>query len=201
MARKQRLKVLLRTARRAIEEGNRHGSGRDQTSRHARGAADFSDVPLAHLSGRPALGAAAAARPAAATDPQRGAFFKHGDAEFFIAWRGREPVGTICCAEDRGANATRTWRDSVIGFFECVDDDAVAAALFDHAADWARARGLDTLYGPFNLDYEDAYGVLLEGRDRPPALLCGHTPPYYPRFFDAYGFEPARGQPGVRLRP
>ena len=130
---------------------------------------------------------------AAATDPQRGAFFKHGDAEFFIAWRGREPVGTICCAEDRAANATRTWRDSLIGFFECMDDDAVAAALFDHAAGWARARGLDTLYGPFNLDYEDAYGVLLEGRDRPPALLCGHTPPYYPRFFDAYGFEPARG--------
>ncbi len=131
---------------------------------------------------------------AAAIDPQRGAFFHRGDAECFLAWRGREPVGAICCAEDRFANASRAWRDSLIGFFECIDDDAVAAALFDHAAGWARARGLDTLYGPINLDYEDAYGVLLEGRDRPPAILCGHTPPYYQRFFEAYGFEPARGQ-------
>jgi len=131
---------------------------------------------------------------AAASDPRRGPFFKRGDAEFFIAWRGRVPVGTICCAEDRAAHASRNWRDSVIGFFDCVDDDAVATALFDHAAGWARARGLDTLYGPFNLDYEDAYGVLLEGRDRPPAILCGHTPPYYARFFDAYGFKPARGE-------
>lgn len=130
---------------------------------------------------------------AAAIDPRHGAFFQRGDAECFIAWRGREPVGTICCAEDRVANRSRAWRDSVIGFFECVDDDAVAAALFDHATGWARARGLDTLYGPFNLDYEDAYGVLVEGRDRPPALLCGHTPAYYQRFFEVYGFEPARG--------
>ncbi len=131
---------------------------------------------------------------AAAIDPRRGAFFQRGDAECFVAWRGREPVGTICCAEDRVANVSRAWRDSMIGFFECVDDDAVATALFDHAAGWARARGLGALYGPFNLDYEDSYGVLLEGRDRPPALLCGHTPPYYQRFFETYGFKPARGK-------
>ena len=31
----------------------------------------------------------------------------------------------------------------MIGFFECVDDDAVAAALFDHATSSATARGLE----------------------------------------------------------
>ena len=50
-------------------------------------------------------------------------------------------------------------------------------------------RGLDTLTGPFNLDYEDSYGILVEGRDRPPALLCGHTPPYYLDFIERYGFR------------
>ncbi len=131
---------------------------------------------------------------AKAIDPRRGAFFQRGDAEFFIAWRGREPVGTLCCAEDRVAHAAHPWKDAVIGFFECIDDDAVAQAMFDHAAAWARGRGLDTLYGPYNLDYEDGYGVLIDGRDRPPAILCGHTPPYYRRFFEGYGFVPARGE-------
>jgi len=126
-------------------------------------------------------------------DPRRGAWFEQGDAEFFIAWRGGEPVGTICCAEDRASHAAHPWKDAVIGFFECVEDEAVARALFDHAAGWARGRGLDALLGPFNLDYEDAYGVLIEGRDRPSAILCGHTPPYYQGFFERYGFEPARG--------
>jgi GNAT superfamily N-acetyltransferase len=106
--------------------------------------------------------------------------------------RGR-PVGTICCAEDRKINELRGLKDCVIGFFECVDDYAVAEAMFNHARGWAIAHSLETLYGPFNLDYEDGYGVLLEGRDRPPALLCGHTPPYYQDFFDRYGFQPARG--------
>lgn len=126
-------------------------------------------------------------------DPKRGVFFQRGEAEFFIAWRGREPVGTICCAEDKSAHVSHPWKDCMIGFFECLDDYAIAQALFDHAAGWGRARELGALYGPFNLDYEDAYGVLIEGRDRPPVVLCGHTPPYYQGFFERYGFVHSRG--------
>ncbi|MGD1994005.1 MAG: GNAT family N-acetyltransferase [Anaerolineae bacterium] len=128
-----------------------------------------------------------------AIDPQRGAFFKRGEAEFFIAWRDGEPVGTICAGEDKFANRQRQKRECIFGFFEYVEDYPVAAALLEHVAAWARERELNALFGPFNLDYEDSYGVLLEGRDRPPALLCGHTPPYYQHFMDRFGFRPARG--------
>ncbi|MCZ7552153.1 MAG: hypothetical protein B6D39_03840 [Anaerolineae bacterium UTCFX2] len=126
-------------------------------------------------------------------DPQKGAFFQRGEAEFFIAWQDNRPAGTICAAEDRAVNEQRGMRDCMFGFFECLPDYEIACALFERAADWARQRGLETLYGPFNLDYEDSYGVLIEGRDRPPALLCGHTPPYYRDFVERYGFAPARG--------
>ncbi len=126
-------------------------------------------------------------------DPKRGLFFRRGTAEFFMAWRDGRPVGTICCADDRETNARRGLKDCMIGFFECVEDYAAAEALYNHAREWARAHDLETLYGPFNLDYEDSYGVLLEGRDRPAVVLCGHTPPYYRDFFEHYGFQPARG--------
>ena len=127
-------------------------------------------------------------------DPQRGAFFKRGgEAEFFVAWRGGKPVGTICAAEDKFANERRNRRECVFGFFEYVEDYGVAEALLNHAIGWARQRNLDALFGPFNLDYEDSYGVLIEGRDRPPALLCGHTPPYYQHCMERFGFQPARG--------
>lgn len=126
-------------------------------------------------------------------DPKRGVFFRRGEAELFIAWQGREPVGTICCAEDKAAHVAHPWKDGIVGFFECLDDYNIAQALFDRAAAWARLRGLGALYGPFNLDYEDAYGVLIEGRDRPPVVLCGHTPPYYQDFFERYGFQRCRG--------
>lgn len=126
-------------------------------------------------------------------DPKRGVFFKRGDAEFFIAWRDEQPVGTICAAEDREENDVRHARECVFGFFNFIEDYAVMETLLARAREWAQGRGLDALTGPFNLDYEDSYGILIEGRDRPPALMCGHTPPYYQGFVERYGFEPARG--------
>ena len=126
-------------------------------------------------------------------DPEQGAWFKRGEAEFFVAWKDGQPTGTICAAIDPPTNASRQKRECVFGFFECTEDYAVAEAMFHRVIEWARERDLDALFGPFNLDYEDSYGVLVEGRDRPPALFCGHTPPYYQRFMERFGFEPARG--------
>jgi len=127
-------------------------------------------------------------------DPRRGTFFRRGgEAELFIAWRDGEPVGTICAAADHALNRLLARREGMWGFWECIDDYAVAAALFDRAAQWCRERGLETMVGPFHLDREAGYGILIAGRDRPPALLCGHTPPYYLTLVERYGFIPARG--------
>jgi GNAT superfamily N-acetyltransferase len=124
-------------------------------------------------------------------DPARGAFFKRGTAELFIARRAGRPVGTICAAEDRALNERMGSRECMFGFFECVDEET-ARALLGHVERWAAARGLATLAGPFNLDYEDAYGILVEGRDRPPVMLCGHTPASYQGYLERQGFTPLR---------
>jgi GNAT superfamily N-acetyltransferase len=125
--------------------------------------------------------------------PERGPFFKRGgEAEFFVAWRDGEPVGTICAAEDGPTNEMCGTQNCVFGFFEYIEDYAVFEALVNRVIEWGKSRGLNALFGPFNLDYEDGYGVLIEGRDRPPALLCGHTPPYYQGFMERFGFQPAR---------
>ena len=126
-------------------------------------------------------------------DPATGVFFKRGIAEFFMVLKDGKLAGTICCADDKETNAARGKKDCMIGFFDCIEDRDVAWAMFEHAKQWAKTHQLETLYGPMNLDYEDSYGVLIEGRDRPPVVLCGHTPEYYQGFFEEYGFPPARG--------
>jgi GNAT superfamily N-acetyltransferase len=126
-------------------------------------------------------------------DPKRGKFFEDGYAELFIAWKNGRPVGTICASEDQSATKSRGWGECLFGFFECVDDYAVAEALFDRASAWAREHGVKKMTGVFNLDREDSRGILIEGRDRPPAILCGHGPEYYPGFFERYGFVKAGG--------
>jgi len=125
-------------------------------------------------------------------DPSRGSFFKHGTAEFFVAWRGDRPVGTVAAGEDTAITARQPagMKEGVWGFFECFDEFAVASALLDRAKAWCRARGLARMAGPFFLEREDCYGILVEGRDRPPVLLCGHTPPYYQSFVERCGGVP-----------
>lgn len=127
-------------------------------------------------------------------DPAQGKWFQHGTASCYAAYRKGRMVGTICCAVDHTRNEATGLRDAVFGFNHYLPDYTLASALWDHAAAWARERGLVRLIGPFDLDYEDGYGVLLEGYDRPPALLCGHSPPYYREFVVRYGFQPAREQ-------
>lgn len=119
-----------------------------------------------------------------ATDPAQGRWFKGGYADFFSAYKDSELVGTVCCSHENAADP----RECSLGFFECIDDLDVAAALFDQAQDWARQHGLTLLCATYNLDREDARGILVEGRDRPPVILCGHNPPYYVDLFERYGF-------------
>jgi GNAT superfamily N-acetyltransferase len=104
----------------------------------------------------------------------------------FLALRAGRVVGTIAVTADRAPEAR-------FGWFECLPDPQAAEALLDRAAAWARERGLELLAGPYNLDADDSHGVLVEGRDRPPALLCGHAPPYYPEYLERCGFTPLYG--------
>ena len=132
-------------------------------------------------------------------DPEEGLFFDRGEADFFLAYKDGIPAGTICAAENPPTNQTRGKKECIFGFLEYIEDYDVFQVLIKQAQEWGRKRGLDELYGPWNLDYEDSYGVLVEGRDCPPALMCGHSPSYYQVFMERYGFQPARAQ-NVALR-
>ncbi|MCJ7718158.1 MAG: GNAT family N-acetyltransferase, partial [Anaerolineales bacterium] len=132
-------------------------------------------------------------------NPEKGVFFDRGEAEFFLAFKDGKLAGTVCAAEDPPTNQNRRKKECMFGFLEYIEDFDVFQALIDQVKNWGKERNLDSLYGPWNLDYEDSYGVLIEGRDTPPALMCGHTPPYYQEFMKRSGFLPARDQ-NVALR-
>ncbi len=124
-----------------------------------------------------------------AIDPARGMFFKGGHAECFIAWKDGKPAGTLCLAEDYNYTRTRGYAECMFNFVEVIEDYAVFEAMFDFATDWARERNMRSLYGPYFLDREDFRGLLVEGRERPAAILCGHQPAYYQGFYERYGFS------------
>jgi GNAT superfamily N-acetyltransferase len=125
-------------------------------------------------------------------DRNRHPFYRHGDAALFLARRKNEIVGRIMASDDPNYNSLHESKVGCFGLFECIDDSEVAAALFDAAANWLRARGRDEIMGP--IDYSTNYvcGLLIDGFDRPPTLLTAHNPRYYSRLIESCGFAKAK---------
>jgi len=119
-------------------------------------------------------------------------FFEHADAEYFLAERDGAVVGRIAAISNRLHNETHGDRVGFFGFFECIDDQSVADALFQAAGDWCRALGHDTLRGPASFSVNDECGLLVDGFDTPPTLMMPHNPRYYISLIERGGFAKAK---------
>jgi GNAT superfamily N-acetyltransferase len=124
-------------------------------------------------------------------DRGRNPFFKHADVEFFLAWRGEEPVGRITAQIDRHFNEFQQHDWGMFGFFECEDDPEAAGALLSAASDWLAARGRDRMVGPMDFTTNDECGVLVEGYDLLPTVLTNWHHPYYPGLIEGAGLTKA----------
>jgi GNAT superfamily N-acetyltransferase len=78
------------------------------------------------------------------------------------------------------------------GFFECVNDVAVARALFESGRAWLLQRGVTAWRGPMNPSLNYTCGLLVDGFDSPPAFLMTYNPPYYAALIEASGFAKAQ---------
>jgi len=117
-------------------------------------------------------------------------FYDHSDADFFIATREGQLVGRIAALENKPFNVYHGTRDAEFYFFDCVDDEEVAGALFGAVFDWARARGLDRIVGPKGMSGFDGYGILVEGFEhRQMMTMMNYNYDYYPRLVEGLGFE------------
>jgi GNAT superfamily N-acetyltransferase len=128
----------------------------------------------------------------AVLDPARNPFFEHADRQLFLARRGGRVVGRVAAIHDRLHDETHGDRVGFFGFFESVDDPAVAGALFDAAAEWLRARRRDTFRGPLSPSINGEAGLLVDGFDTPSVLMMPHNPPYYPALVEGAGFRKAK---------
>jgi len=119
---------------------------------------------------------------------ERHPFYRHSDADFFLALQGREVVGRIAVLEPRKRNAYRGRKGAFFYLFEAVDDIEVARALFAAAFDWARSRGLEEISGPEGFLAGDALGLLVKGFEHRPAMGISYNHSYYDRFVQDAGF-------------
>ena len=104
------------------------------------------------------------------------AFFTHGEAEYFLARRGRRVVGRITAHIDHAFNEFHHGRTGMFGFIEFEDDPAVCDALLASAEAWLRARGCEQMIGPMDFALNDEGGIVIEGHGLEPLV----RPPWHP---------------------
>jgi GNAT superfamily N-acetyltransferase len=107
------------------------------------------------------------------------AFFKHGEAQLFLAERDGRTVGRISAHHDQAFNAYHGNRWGMFGFLELEDDPEVLPALLEAVERWLRERGRDRMVGPMDFTMNDESGVMLEGFERQPLVKQPWHPPYY----------------------
>jgi GNAT superfamily N-acetyltransferase len=118
-------------------------------------------------------------------------FFDHSDVVLWLARRQGHVVGTISSHVDHLHNKVHEEKIGMFGFFEAVNDYAVAEALLSTARDWARQQGMVALRGPLNFSQNDECGLLVDGLDGPPMVMMPYNPRYYVEFLERFGLTKA----------
>ena len=93
-------------------------------------------------------------------------FFEHARAQYWIAYRGAEPVGRISAQVDDLHIERYNDATGHFGLLEAVDDAEVFAALFATAEAWLRDQGMQRVIGPFNLSINGDIGLLVTASTR-----------------------------------
>lgn len=116
-------------------------------------------------------------------------FYKHSEADFFLAESSGRTFGRLAVMENRNYNNYRNTKAAFFGFLEVIEDEDVSKALFSAAFEWARERNLETMVGPRGMNPTGATGMLVEGFEHRPAMNIPYNFPYYDGFVKAAGFE------------
>lgn len=150
---------------------------------------EFLDLPFRIYAGHPLWVPPLRMDAALQLNRERHPYYRHSEADFFLARRGARTVGRIAVLENRPYNATHGVRQAQFYLFECDEDFAAAEALLGRAAAWARGRSLDTLVGPKGFGPLDGYGFLVDGFEfRPAMTMMNYNPPRYVDYVERLGF-------------
>ncbi len=123
-------------------------------------------------------------------------FFEYGKLQQFIALsqEGNSPqaVGRIVAAINHRLIDREGKNIGLFGFFECVQDFAIAQSLLETACEWLREQGMTQARGPIDLSTHNNCLFLVDGFDSPPMVMMPYNPSYYPEFMEQDGWHKAK---------
>ncbi len=124
-------------------------------------------------------------------DRAKNPFWRHAEYELFLAQVNGKVVGRIAAIVDRLYLEKHNDGVGYFGFFESINDQDVAMALFEQAKAWLKERGIRVMRGPMSPSANDECGLLIDGFQSSPYIMMTHNPGYYVDLMERYGFKKA----------
>lgn len=115
-------------------------------------------------------------------------YYDQAEAVYFIAYRDGRVVGRISGILQKAAN--RKWGQNRVRFtrFDAIDDQDVAAALFNAVENWAKTKRVDEVVGPLGFSDLEREGLLIDGFDQLSTFEEQYNYPYYQRLIENCGY-------------
>ncbi|MFN3607577.1 MAG: hypothetical protein ACK4Y9_00785 [Hyphomonas sp.] len=152
----------------------------------------FLDIPFKAYRNLPAWRAPLRFERAAQIDQKRNPALAQMPHEFFLAWRGNQPVGRIAAFINPAHLARHNDETGHFGFLDTLtEDDETIAALMQAAEAWLRRNDMLQIAGPFNFSVNEECGLLVDGFDTPPVMMMLHGRPDYAPALERLGYSKA----------
>lgn len=121
-------------------------------------------------------------------DPSRNSGFSHCEHIRLLAYQGSRVVGRVMGLIHKTYNALHNESTARFGYLECYDDLAISGALIASVEEWAKARGMSRVIGPYGFSDKDPQGLMVEGFDYLPILDSPCNLPYLVKHIEALGY-------------
>jgi len=105
-----------------------------------------------------------------------------------LAYKNGDLAGRIMGIIHHGYNQQHNERTARFFQFDCIDDKEVSYALIHFIEDWAKAKGMTNIIGPFGFSDKDPQGAQIEGFEYLPVIVTPTNPPYLPKLIEAEGY-------------
>jgi hypothetical protein len=114
--------------------------------------------------------------------------FTYCDTLMLLAFRDGECVGRVMGIINHRYNEHRNEKTARFGYLETHEDQESVHALLGRVEEWARAKGMTRVVGPYGFSDQDPEGFLIEGFDHRATIATYYNFEWLPKLVENEGY-------------
>jgi GNAT superfamily N-acetyltransferase len=121
-------------------------------------------------------------------DPKKNKAFGYCDTVMLLAYRDGRPLGRAMGIINHRYNEHRNEKTARFGYLDVYEDREAFRAILRYIEDWARAKGMTKIVGPYGFSDQDPEGFVIEGFEHRATLATYYNFEWMPRWLEEEGY-------------